>query len=172
VVGESALELFTNVFSLQPRNTFATRIPVKGGDVIGLYGDGEQYLATKGEKGYFAFGKFGYDVLAGSDEILSPTIDYWVVVDAVWEPDADSDGFGDETQDGCPGLAGTVEGCVPAAPKPTPIQTLTPPTINTDPVRPAPKSCPKGKKKVRVKGVTKCVKVKKHKGKAKAKGHK
>jgi hypothetical protein len=165
VIGESALEFFTNVFSLKPRNTFLTRIAVKGGDVIGLYGSGEQYLADK-EEGYFAYGKFGYDVLAGSAEDLGPTINYVVVVDAVWEPDADVDGFGDESQDRCPGVAGPIDGCPPVV--------APPPVINVDPVRGGPKkaSCPKGKKKVTVKGKTKCKpKHKKHKGKAKAKGH-
>ena len=29
------------------------------------------------------------------------------------EPDADGDGFGDETQDRCPGSSGATAGCVP-----------------------------------------------------------
>ena len=174
VVGESGLELFTNVFSLKPRNTFLTRIPVKGGDVIGLYGAGDQYLAVKDEdeEGYFAHGKFGYDVLTGSAEDLGPTIDYWIVVDAVWEPDADGDGFGDESQDKCPGAPGPTDGCVPAV-----LLQPPPPNLIAEPIQPGPKQtkkpCPKGKKKVTVKGKATCKpKHKKHKGKGKAKGHK
>jgi hypothetical protein len=38
---------------------------------------------------------------------------------ATTEPDADGDGFGDETQDHCPGTPGSVDGCTPtAAPAP------------------------------------------------------
>ncbi len=83
------------------------------------------------------------------------------------EPDADVDGFGDESQDRCPGASGPVDGCVPVA--------AVPPILNVDPVHGGQKkkSCPKGKMKVTVKGKTKCKpKHKKHKGKAKAKGHK
>ena len=38
-----------------------------------------------------------------------------------FEPDADADGFGDETQDPCPGAQGLVNGCpVPVVPPPPP----------------------------------------------------
>jgi hypothetical protein len=49
------------------------------------------------------------------------------MVDATVEPDVDADGFGDETQDRCPGVAGPVEGCpAGSAPTPTPLPTPTP----------------------------------------------
>ncbi|HEY7631825.1 MAG TPA: hypothetical protein VH817_14040, partial [Thermoleophilaceae bacterium] len=40
-------------------------------------------------------------------------------VTATLEPDADGDGYGDETQDKCPGVAGAVNGCPPAPPADT-----------------------------------------------------
>src|SRR5262249_27486121 len=46
---------------------------------------------------------------------------------ATIEPDADKDGFGDESQDNCPGVVGTDNGCVPKPPDP-PAPDPTPPT--------------------------------------------
>ena len=51
---------------------------------------------------------------------------YRLNVTARLEADADSDGFGDETQDSCPGTAGSASGCVP--PTPAPATDTTPPT--------------------------------------------
>ena len=34
-----------------------------------------------------------------------------ILLQARIEPDTDNDGFGDETQDGCPGRAGSLNGC-------------------------------------------------------------
>jgi hypothetical protein len=169
VVGESALETLT----VAGTNLFPTRIAVAAGDVIGLY-SATSNVGTVEENAGFDFEMFrqlNADLAPGGPYSLEgPFLFDAINVAAYLEPDADSDGFGDESQDKCPGSAGTVDGCVPASPAPAPTQTVTPPTINTDPIRPVAKSCPKGKKKVRVKGVSKCVKAKKHKGKAKAKG--
>jgi hypothetical protein len=52
------------------------------------------------------------------------------------EADADGDSYGDETQDACPGAAGTNGGCAPIA---TPAKTT--------PAAPAKKCKKKGKKK-------------------------
>ena len=41
---------------------------------------------------------------------------YRLNVTARLEADADQDGFGDETQDACPGVAGSESGCAPAGP--------------------------------------------------------
>lgn len=45
---------------------------------------------------------------------------FQVPLSAKIEPDADRDGFGDETQDGCVGVAGADNGCVPQPPPPPP----------------------------------------------------
>ena len=54
--------------------------------------------------------------------LLSETGERFPVA-AVVEPDADHDGFGDETQDQCPGVAGPINGCPPPQPPPTPDKT-------------------------------------------------
>ena len=60
-----------------------------------------------------------------------------IPISALVEPDADQDGFGDETQDQCPGVAGTVDGCPPPAPPapPAPPPVIAPaPADTTAPV--------------------------------------
>jgi hypothetical protein len=48
-------------------------------------------------------------------------------VQATLERDADADGFGDESQDGCPGAAGTAGGCPPGSTPGSPGPAPTPP---------------------------------------------
>ncbi len=87
-------------------NTFNTRIPVQAGDRLGLLGDGATYgnlfCNTPGVEnliGAFAGGGGGPGATVAfaqfSEEFRIPAL-------AVIEPDADNDGFGDETQDKCP----------------------------------------------------------------------
>jgi hypothetical protein len=167
VVGESVLQTLTTAGT----NVFPTRITVAAGDVIGLYsatGNSGTVFEDAGLD-YEILRKLNTDVLPGaSDSLEGPFLLDAINVAAYLEPDADADGFGDQSQDRCLGIAGSVDGCVPVvALPPAPI-------LNTDPARPPVKTlCPKGKKKVTVKGKPKCKpKHKKHKGKAKAKGHK
>ena len=76
-----------------------------------------------------------------------------VLVQGTVEPDADDDGFGDETQDQCVGVAGPVNGCpAPIVPAPSPVAT---PVVG--PTSAAAKKCRKGRKLKR----GKCVKKKK-----------
>jgi hypothetical protein len=63
-----------------------------------------------------------------------------LAVDATVEPDADSDGFGDETQDRCPGIAGPVEGCPGGGSSPSPSPSPTPSPIPTPTPTPTPPS--------------------------------
>jgi hypothetical protein len=79
-------------------NTFPTRIPVRAGDRLGLTGGttGECFRTGGGTTGRAATG----DPAPGATITYteeSATLD----VAAVVEPDADHDGFGDETQDAC-----------------------------------------------------------------------
>jgi hypothetical protein len=166
IVGESNVETFEK---LNAPNHFPTRIPVKAGDVIGVYGVGKQLLAWQ-ENGYSAYGKLGADVLSSSGEFLQPVTGSQIVVDAVWEPDLDGDGYGDDSQDPCLNFPGN-SGCAATVPGPQPQPQPQP--------KSKPKSCKKGLKKVKVKGKTQCRKASKgrhkgkgHKGKGKAKGHK
>ena len=96
--------------------TFPTRISVEAGDVLGLHGKpyfdcyrtgnpGDQHKSTN-------FG--GADPSPGSlFEFEFDSIGTLLNVEAVVEPDADRDGYGDETQDGCPESALSHGACPP-----------------------------------------------------------
>lgn len=93
-IGESATETVT-----QGHNSFQTRIPVTEGDSIGLYGPVET-LACKEEGAVSLL----YEGAAGTGEtkhfeIASNT---GTPLRVVVEDDRDSDGYGDQSQDGCP----------------------------------------------------------------------
>ncbi|MEA2457093.1 MAG: hypothetical protein QOC95_65, partial [Thermoleophilaceae bacterium] len=85
-------------------NTFNARIPVTGGDLLALYmdtGDGCRTAAASGNtvRGGSSDPAVGSG-FSGSSLFASSTL---IDVSATIEPDADGDGYGDETQDGCPG---------------------------------------------------------------------
>lgn len=96
-------------------NTFPTRIPVSGGELIGFRATGN-------------VGNFPCAIVPGSpvDQVAftlpastlgtsashTQTADRRLDLSANLEPDADRDGFGDETQDLCPTQAGTQGPCV------------------------------------------------------------
>jgi hypothetical protein len=108
-VGESQLQLL-----VAGNNEFATRIPVSEYDHIGLRGPMQtlichQELNTAGRlKGAFAIGETRrFEVLV---HVGTPVL-------AIVEPDRDSDGYGDETQDGCPWNAALQTECPPVTPK-------------------------------------------------------
>jgi hypothetical protein len=112
LVGRSDLESFTAGIL----NSFATRLPVSGGEILGLrlenaasrYGGmaGDNVLELSG--GDPAPGETRGPAGAPEPETL-------VNVSAVLEADADGDGFGDETQDQCPTDASTQGPCPTAA---------------------------------------------------------
>lgn len=96
-------------------STFATRIPVSGGELLGRIGvqDGTDCGYRSGSSAQYMDGQ--YD----SDPPVNTTNTYTgggpgdqVDVSATLEPDADGDGFGDETQDACPTDATTQAPCV------------------------------------------------------------
>lgn len=114
-VGESKPEAVT-----LGTNTFETQIPVQAGDRFGVFGGpplptGAILLcetANVGDK----FGILGADPAVGSTTEFPMGANYLVAVSAVVEPDADGDGFGDETQDRCPSQATTQGACDTTAP--------------------------------------------------------
>jgi hypothetical protein len=114
-VGESAVQ------TLVPgSNEFATRIPVSEYDHIGLRGPEQtlvchQQMNTAGRlKGAFAIGETRrFEVLVN---LGTPVI-------ARVEPDRDGDGYGDETQDGCPWNVALQTECPPVTPK---VESVTP----------------------------------------------
>jgi uncharacterized repeat protein (TIGR01451 family) len=92
--------------------TFPTRIPVRTGDLLGISkptgGCAQAMTGANGDTYVFRAG----DAPDGeTDTYSSPNTQFRVDASAKLEPDADGDGFGDETQDGCPGDPGKVAGC-------------------------------------------------------------
>jgi len=94
-------ESFGNV--VPGANAFDARIPIQAGDHLGLFGAGPigTLYCNTGVPGtigsYLGGGSVGGSTLyeEGPAPIQVPVV-------AVVEPDADNDGFGDETQDKCP----------------------------------------------------------------------
>lgn len=118
-VGSSSAETLT----ASSLNTFPTRITAQAGDGIGLIiftGSHKCTIAATGDPGDVAN-------ISGAANDTGTTATYnppspggtRANVSAVVEPDTDNDGFGDETQDGCPTDAITQGGC------PVPDTTIT-----------------------------------------------
>jgi hypothetical protein len=103
VVGESAV---SNVISGE--NVFPTRIPIQAGDRLGLFGNstiGTLFCgeSPEAESPGNSVGVIPGNATAGTTATLALTeTEQLVPAIAVIEPDADNDGFGDETQDKCP----------------------------------------------------------------------
>lgn len=97
----------------QGLNTFPARIQVQAGDRLG-FGGGPGFIQWYCETGD-PLDELGYieaDVPLGATQTFpknAPEIQE--SVSAVIEPDADNDGFGDETQDACPQSATTQAAC-------------------------------------------------------------
>jgi hypothetical protein len=113
-VGESALSPISGGL-----NTFSTRISVQAGDLIGTSGALEGFPFTF----YCQTGNPGdrLGVIVGNPPVgsTSPQAEeapgLQVPVTVFVEPDADNDGFGDETQDACPQSAAFQTPCPPVA---------------------------------------------------------
>ena len=119
LVGRSDLESFT----ADILNFFATRVPVSGGEMLGLRSENaaSRYGGGSGDN---VLELSGGDPAPGETRgALGPPEPATLVnVSAVLEADADGDGFGDETQDQCPTNA-TTQGPCPPAPAPQPTST-------------------------------------------------
>jgi hypothetical protein len=101
-IGESAVEHATaNGF-----NSFQTRIPIQAGDIIGFT------LVTNGGCRRFDAAATGWSGrTTATDPAVGTTVPFSAEIPnnqyeiaALLEPDADADGFGDETQDNCLGV--------------------------------------------------------------------
>jgi len=121
----------------QAANTIATypaRIPVKAGDVLGVAASCLDWYPSQGGLADFPFATtFEHPTPTGApfsqqtqtfpyQQVVEQTLDqggynpanwpgYRLPISAQVEPDGDGDGFGDVTQDLCPGVYGSVEGC-------------------------------------------------------------
>jgi hypothetical protein len=120
-------------------NPFNERLPVTGGDLLGLrvgnppsglpfdFGGGASCAFTAGLGNTVSYGIGSSEPAVGATSTLgAPVTLNRLNVIAQLEADADGDGYGDETQDACPGSAGASAGCTPA-PAPGPAQDTTAP---------------------------------------------
>jgi hypothetical protein len=109
VVGES-----TEQFVVPGANTFGTRISVAAGDRFGVFGSipvgAGLYCSLAPEDKMAAF-PGPTNIPVGVSKPFFEQAGSQVAVSAVVEPDADGDGFGDETQDKCPLSAATQAPC-------------------------------------------------------------
>ena len=100
-------------------NTFSgVRLPIEAGDRIGMF-----LPSIPGAGCFFNVGGADTGLFYGGDPPLNVDSDFTgsnssrrLNASAVVEPDADHDGFGDETQDACPSSA-AAQGACPAAHK-------------------------------------------------------
>lgn len=110
-------------------NTFQERIPVSGGELLGLRvgnpptgpfpddGGGASCAFTAGAGNSVRYGVAASEPPPGSTATLSSSLaSRRLNVTARLEADADADGYGDETQDACPGSAGASSGCPSGSP--------------------------------------------------------
>jgi hypothetical protein len=126
--GGSALEVLT----AGTVNAFATRIAVTTGDVLGLRvsgGGGASCIFNTGLGG----DTVRYDSSAGTDPptgsattLLGEFGGSRLNLTAQIEPDADADGYGDETQDLCPSKAAVTIACPPEPRAPAKPDTAAP----------------------------------------------
>ena len=92
-------------------NSYPARISVKAGDIVGIFfGGGGNCLLGTGMGGD-AIDFHAGDLSPGASAMFTPLTGNRLPVEATVEGDADHDGFGDETQDQCPGALGPVNGC-------------------------------------------------------------
>ncbi len=96
-VGESAEHILARGI-----NVFETRVPVQAGDQSGSTARARRRVGSTA-LGSPATSSVGCPATRQLDRpIFGPAAGIQVAVSAIIEPDADGDGFGDETQDRCP----------------------------------------------------------------------
>ena len=103
-------------------NTFGARLSVQAGDVIGVYvgnpsfpvGGGAACVYTVSGSSVNYLGGFNPEPATGSDVNLYGSLpNYAPNLSATIEADGDADGYGDETQDGCPADGAVHDACPP-----------------------------------------------------------
>jgi hypothetical protein len=93
-------------------NLFETRIPVEAGDHFGAHGaEGTFFCETGSTDDVMGFVEG--DAPLGVPVTYNTTATRLVAVSAFVERDGDHDGYGDETQDGCPSSAAFQTACPP-----------------------------------------------------------
>jgi hypothetical protein len=93
----------TGVHNTAPNvlNTFPAQIPVLAGDVIGFFTVTGPHPCLRPNTGH-NYVVNSADLPPGATATFGGEINQQLDISAVLEPDADKDGFGDETQDRCP----------------------------------------------------------------------
>lgn len=97
--------------------TFATRQRIRAGDHIGLT-SGDLILATAIAGPTAQYAQWS-PPLGGTPRSPTSSPGQELLLNADVEPDADADGFGDETQDDCPSAPGPRNGCETTPPETT-----------------------------------------------------
>ena len=92
-------------------SSFSYRLPVRAGDRLGLASGGQVFYCGDGIGN--SVGSVKGNLPLGSTAAFGVTEGVAVPVLATIEPDADRDGYGDETQDACPQSALLREACLP-----------------------------------------------------------
>jgi hypothetical protein len=97
-----------------PIREFDTRMPIQVGQQLAV--QGTDFRATHNASGdRFSF-VYAPPLAAGQPARPSTDATGELLIQGTIEPDADGDGFGDETQDGCPSQSATQGACVTAVP--------------------------------------------------------
>jgi hypothetical protein len=99
-------------------NNLSARIAVQTGDRLGFFSPstfGAVICEEEGGTGVLGAYEGGGSPGASTTFVSIPVTGARVPLSAVIEPDADNDGFGDETQDACPQSATTQTACPPVA---------------------------------------------------------
>jgi hypothetical protein len=118
-------DVLRDISALNQINTFTgLHLAIAAGDYIGLYVPAAganclSYTAGSGETYHHILSDPPLDTSAFFNNVTSSGL---INASAVIEPDADGDGFGDESQDGCPGN-GAATGACPVAPPPAAVTT-------------------------------------------------
>jgi hypothetical protein len=126
------------------RGTFPTRLPVRAGDFLAVDGNRENHVHMAYDPGVVQAHYF-YPVFQDGETLRVPITrlapdPFEPLVGADVEPDADGDGFGDETQDCAPANPAVQTGCgtTPEPPGPGPGPVTPVPTTPTTPTTPGP----------------------------------
>ena len=102
---------FANPTSLSNAETFPTRLPIKAGERVGIMIDDVTQIAggpnPVADTDFFE----SFPSTAGPTLADNPDQPAEAAYNADIEPDADGDGYGDETQDACPTSAATQSPC-------------------------------------------------------------
>ncbi|HYU61611.1 MAG TPA: hypothetical protein VEK39_12700 [Solirubrobacterales bacterium] len=95
-------------------NTYPARITVAAGDLLGLSTGSVSNPCTRNASNHQIGFNGGFDPAPGMTVFMTPdATDRKLDIAAVLEPDADGDGFGDETQDCAPTDASRHDDCTP-----------------------------------------------------------